>query len=70
MVVKEKSMRSDDIIRLTANKNVSIRVCAIALKNQHYEPTQLLSGVKTVPDGIYEIISKQREGWGYIKVAH
>jgi uncharacterized protein len=70
MVVKDKSMRSDDILRVTANKNVALRVCAIALKSQHYEPGQLLAGVKTVPDGIYEIISKQREGWGYIKVAH
>jgi uncharacterized protein len=70
MVIKEKSMRSDDILRVTANKNVSFRVCAIALKNQHYEPGQLIAGVQTVPDGIYEIISKQRQGWGYIKVAH
>jgi intracellular sulfur oxidation DsrE/DsrF family protein len=26
--------------------------------------------VEIVPDGIYEIISKQRDGWGYIKVSH
>ena len=32
-------------------------------------PTSALEGVGTVPDGIYEIISKQHEGWGYIKAA-
>jgi len=70
MVIKDRSMRSDDIIRVTSNKNVSLRVCAVALKAQHFDPSQLLPGVQTVPDGIYEIIKKQREGWGYIKVAH
>ena len=33
-------------------------------------PRQLLPGVQTVPDGIYEIVSKQQEHWGYIKVMH
>jgi len=28
-----------------------------------------VAGVATVPDGIYEIISKQAAGWGYIKVS-
>jgi intracellular sulfur oxidation DsrE/DsrF family protein len=40
------------------------------MKNHNIDSSQLLSGVRTVPDGIYEIITKEREGWGYIKVAH
>ena len=40
------------------------------MKANNVDITQLVSGVQTVPDGIYEIISKQREGWGYIKVSH
>jgi uncharacterized protein len=28
----------------------------------------LLPGVGTVPDGIYEIVAKQQDRWGYIKV--
>src|SRR5262245_54000564 len=32
---------------------------------------QLLPNVATVPDGIGEIVARQKEGWGYIKaVAH
>jgi intracellular sulfur oxidation DsrE/DsrF family protein len=68
MVVKGRSLVAEDVTRLSANPNVSFRVCAVALKNQNIDPGQLLSGVQTVPDGIYEVISKQRDGWGYIKV--
>ena len=68
LVVKGKSLVPDDVTRLAANKNISFRVCAIALKNQGIDKSQLLPGVETVPDGIYEVVSKQREGWGYIKV--
>lgn len=70
MVVKDKSTVSDAITRLAANKNTSFKVCAVALKAHNIEMNQLITGVETVPDGIYEIISKQQEGWGYIKVSH
>jgi intracellular sulfur oxidation DsrE/DsrF family protein len=65
-----KSAVADGIAQLVAYKNVNIYVCSVAMANQHVDKTQLLPGVQTVPDGIYEIISKQRQGWGYIKVAH
>jgi hypothetical protein len=32
------------------------------------ERSALLKEAQTVPDGIFEIISKQQQGWGYIKV--
>jgi intracellular sulfur oxidation DsrE/DsrF family protein len=37
------------------------------MKRWNIGESQLLPGVSTVPDGIYEILQKQREGWGYIK---
>lgn len=67
MIIKDKTVVAGDIARLQANKNISFKVCAIAMKNQHVDQSQLLPGVEIVPDGIYEIISKQKEGWGYIK---
>jgi len=70
LAIKDKSAVADDVTRLAQNKNVAFRICAIALKNQNVDKSQLLSGVETVPDGISAIISKQGEGWGYIKVAH
>lgn len=54
---------------LAEHKNVSLKVCAVAMKNLGVDASQLLPGVEIVPDGIYEVISKQHEGWGYIKVA-
>lgn len=69
MITKDKSVVADDVIKYAAKKNVAFRVCEVAMKNNQVDKTQLLAGVQTVPDGIYEIISKQHEGWGYIKAA-
>jgi intracellular sulfur oxidation DsrE/DsrF family protein len=68
LVTKGKSFVADDVVRLAQNKNISFKVCQVAMKNQGIDQSQLLEGVGTVPDGIYEVISKQRQGWGYIKV--
>lgn len=70
LVVKDKSALANDVTSLATNKNVAFKVCAIAMANQKIDKSQLLNGVQIVPDGIYEIVSKQKEGWGYIKVAH
>ncbi len=67
MITNEKSVVADEVIKLAANKNVSFKVCEGAMKNNLVDKSQLLTGVKTVPDGIYEIISRQHDGWGYIK---
>jgi intracellular sulfur oxidation DsrE/DsrF family protein len=52
------------------NPNVKFKVCAIALRNNNIDKSQLLPGVETVPDGIYELVSRQQDHWGYIKVMH
>ena len=70
LVVKDKSALANDVTSLATNKNVAFKVCAIAMANQKIDKSQLLTGVQIVPDGIYEIVSKQQKGWGYIKVAH
>jgi intracellular sulfur oxidation DsrE/DsrF family protein len=70
LAVKDRSAVANDVMSLATNKNVAFKVCSVAMANQKIDKSQLLPGVQTVPDGIYEVISKQREGWGYIKVAH
>lgn len=70
LVVKDKSGYADAIQKLLAMKDVSFKVCSITMKRNNVDKSQLLANIEPVPDGIYEIISKQREGWGYIKVAH
>lgn len=71
MIDKNKSVVAASITSmLSAYKNASVKVCRVAMKAHNITPDQLVPGVQMVPDGIYEIISKQREGWGYIKVNH
>ncbi|CAN5455514.1 hypothetical protein BH10BAC3_BH10BAC3_24580 [soil metagenome] len=69
MITKNKSVVAADILKYAKYKNVTFKVCEVAMKNNNVDKSQLLEGVGTVPDGIYEIISKQHEGWGYIKAA-
>src|SRR5687768_9166292 len=68
MVTTGKSVVAEDIKKLASNKNISFTVCEIAMNRHQIDKSQLVPGVVTVPDGIYELISKQAEGYGYIKV--
>jgi intracellular sulfur oxidation DsrE/DsrF family protein len=70
LVMPERSAYIAEVKEAMKSPNVSFKVCAIALKNNNVDRSQLLSGVQTVPDGIYEIVSKQQDHWGYIKVMH
>jgi hypothetical protein len=70
LVMPERSAFIGDVKEALKNPNVSFKVCQVALKNNGVDKSQLAPGVQTVPDGIYEIISKQAEHWGYIKVMH
>lgn len=70
LAIKEKSSQAAAIQKLLEMKDVSLKVCAITMKRNNLDKSQLIPGIEMVPDGIYEIISKQRDGWGYIKVAH
>jgi hypothetical protein len=70
LVMPERSAFIADVKEAMKSPNVSFKVCAIALRNNQIEKSQLLPGVQTVPDGIHELVSKQQEHWGYIKVVH
>ena len=68
MVESGGSSVAADVKKLAAGKNVTFTVCEIAMKAHKVEKSMLLPGVKTVPDAIYELISRQADGYGYIKV--
>jgi intracellular sulfur oxidation DsrE/DsrF family protein len=70
LVMPERSAYIAAVKEAMKNPNVAFKVCAIALRNNNVDKSQLLQGVQTVPDGIYEIVSKQQDNWGYIKVVH
>lgn len=69
MITQGKSVVASDVARLISEKKVSFAVCASSLKRWNLDKSNLLPGVSTVPDGIYEILQKQREGYGYIKAS-
>ena len=70
LVMPERSAFIAEVKEAMKNPHVAFKVCAIALKNNNLEKSQLLTGVQTVPDGIHELVLKQQDNWGYIKVVH
>ena len=70
LVMPERSAYIAEVKDAMKRPNVSFKVCAIALRNNNVAQNQLLPGVTPVPDGIREIVEKQQDHWGYIKVMH
>ena len=70
LVVSGKTTMAPDVAAAMRAANAKFVACAIAMKNQQVDKSQLLPNVQIVPDGIGEIVAKQRAGWGYIKVGH
>jgi intracellular sulfur oxidation DsrE/DsrF family protein len=68
-MITNGSTVSDLVIKYAGMKNVKFKVCEAAMKNNNVQKEMLLPGVETVPDGIYEIVRNQHEGWAYIKAA-
>lgn len=69
LIEKGKSPLASEISSLLSQKGVSFNACHASMARNHVTKDQLIKGVGTVPDGIYEIVSKQKKGWGYIKIA-
>jgi len=69
MVTRGRSVVAGAVVEQAARPNVALKVCEGTLKRKQVGKDQLLEGVGTVPDGIYEIVQRQHEGWAYIKAA-
>lgn len=67
MLLANRSSVKADIESLAEAGNVSLKVCAIALKKNDLKEQDLIIGVEIVPNGIVEVLDKQKKGWGYIK---
>ena len=70
LVMPERSGFTAAVQEAMKNPHVAFRVCAIALRNNNVDKSKLLAGVETVPDGVRELVMKQQDDWGYIKVGH
>jgi len=67
MVDNKSSAAGETLREIVKNKNMAIVVCQNTMKRNDKSKEDLIPGVTTVPDGIFEIVSKQQLGWGYIK---
>jgi len=70
MIVKDKSTVAGDVIKLGSENKVTFAACEHAMQVFNINKSQLLNGVTTVPDSLYELVIKQAEGYGYIKVTN
>jgi intracellular sulfur oxidation DsrE/DsrF family protein len=70
MVVSGKSTVSADVLKLAGEKKVTFTACEHAMQVFNIDKSMLIPGVQTVPDAIYELVIKQAEGFGYIKVTN
>jgi intracellular sulfur oxidation DsrE/DsrF family protein len=70
IVVKDGSAQQPAVMKLLNDKDITFKVCALTMQRNNVDKSQLIPGVEVVPDGIYEIVTKQQQGWGYIKIAH
>ncbi|HUL01693.1 MAG TPA: hypothetical protein VLV16_00530 [Gemmatimonadales bacterium] len=70
LVMPDRSTMLAEVRQAARNPNISFKVCQVALKNNRLERSQLIDEAQVVPDGIREIVTKQQQGWGYIKVGH
>ena len=70
LVIAGKSTVASGVQEAIKNAHATLRVCAIAMKNQQVDKCQLRPDVQIVPDGSGEIVANPGAGWGYIKVGH
>jgi len=70
MVDKKSSVAGETLSAVVNRDNVDIVICQQTMKRHKMTMDDLIPGVSSVPDGIYEIIMKQKQGWGYIKEAN
>lgn len=70
MAVNGKSFSNDALAKLAEEKNVAFKLCGITMERHKVRPSDLVKGVEVIPDAIIEIVTRQGEGWGYIKESH
>lgn len=64
--VKKGSATEADIRELE-QKHVHFVACHNSMVFNHLTPADLIEGVVVVPSGVVEVVTKQEEGWSYIK---
>jgi len=61
-----KSTQEQKISELAA-KGVKFYACENSLKDRKLTPENVLRAASTVPSGVVEVVTKEEEGWSYLK---
>ena len=70
MLVKDKTVLSDMMQELKTKQNVVFAACANSMKKNNLDKSQLVDVATVVPNGVMEVVTKEEEGWSYIKGGH
>ncbi|MFT3932417.1 MAG: DsrE family protein [Chitinophagaceae bacterium] len=66
MLVKAKTFFEEDMQQLK-NSGVVFAACANSMRKNNLDKTQMVSIATVVPNGVMEVVSKEEDGWSYIK---
>ena len=69
MLVSGKTI-VEDKIKLLADKGLVFNACVFSIKERKVDRSKIISVSGFVPAGIVEIVSKQEQGWSYIKAGN
>jgi intracellular sulfur oxidation DsrE/DsrF family protein len=69
MLVSGKTIVEDKIKQL-AEKGVVFNACEFSIKERKVDRSKIISSAGFVPAGIIAIVSKQEQGWSYIKAGN
>ena len=67
MLVKDRTVLSPLMEELKNRENVSFAACNNSMKKNNLDVSQLVTVATVVPNGVMEVVSKQEDGWSYIK---
>jgi uncharacterized protein len=62
-----KGSSADADIQALETQHVRFVACENSMRKRHVTAADLLQGVQPVPSGIVEVVTKQEQGWTYIK---
>ena len=65
-LVKDKTYFTNDI-QLLASQGIKFNACQNTMRKHNITADMLLKVAGTVPSGVVEVITKQEEGWSYLK---
>jgi intracellular sulfur oxidation DsrE/DsrF family protein len=69
MLISDKTI-VEDKIKLLSEKGVVFNACEFSIKERKVDRTKIILVAGFVPAGIVEIVSKQEQGWSYIKAGN